>query len=671
VEPEEGGVPAGQTTVKVLASSKEVVFGVVCQDPDPAGIVTFSKARDSDLEAEDHVLVVLDTFQDGRTGYVFAVNPSAARFDGLVIVQGEDVNPNWDAVWEARTARDEQGWSAEIRIPIKSIAFQKGQTSWGFNVQRRVQRLQETSRWAGAKRDYEIYQTSQAGLLTDLPGFELGWGLSVRPALVGDISKPAPDEDRTYDGVPSLDLAKTLGPNVLASLTVNTDFAETESDARQTNLTRFDLFFPEKRTFFLQGADIFDFGLGLDTATGDPGARVSLIPFFSRRIGLLEVEGDFEEIPIDVGGKVNGRIAETNLGALAVRTREQSDLEVPGATMGVVRVKQNVLDESSIGMIATFGDPRGRPGSWLAGADFTFQTSSFREDKNFLAGGWILRNERDDLEGEKFAYGGKIDYPNDLWDASLSYVHIGDAFDPSLGFVPRTGTIVEGGAEYRPRPGGDVIRQLFFGTTFYMVADKKYRWETYDFVIKPFDVRFESGDGFEVNVEPQGERLVEPFEVEDDVIIAPGTYEWWRYSLIGSFAEKRRIGGEITWSGGGFYDGNLDTIEASLLIKPSASFTAELSAELNRVDLPEGSFTQDVYSARLQINISSDLQISSLLQYDNQSRSFGTNTRLRWTFNPLGDVFVVYNHNLERSLDNHWQFESNQLIVKVQYAFRL
>jgi hypothetical protein len=183
VEPEEGGVPAGQTTVKVLANSKEVVIGVQCADTDPAGLVSFSKARDSDLEQEDHVLLVLDTFQDGRTGYVFAVNPSGARFDGLVIVQGEDVNPNWDAVWEARTARGEQGWSAEIRIPIKSIAFQKGQTSWGFNVQRRVQRLQETSRWSGANRDYEIYQTSHAGLLTDLPGFELGWGLSIRPAL--------------------------------------------------------------------------------------------------------------------------------------------------------------------------------------------------------------------------------------------------------------------------------------------------------------------------------------------------------------------------------------------------------------------------------------------------------------------------------------------------------
>lgn len=676
IEPEEGGVPAGQTTVRVLANRNEIVFGIVCHDPDPGAIVSFSKGRDSDLELEDHILLVLDTFQDGRSGYVFAVNPSAARFDGLVIVQGEDVNPNWDAVWEARTARDEHGWSAEIRIPIKSIAFKKDLTSWGFNVQRRVQRLQETSRWSGANRDYEIFQTSRAGLLTDLPNFDLGSGLSIRPALVLDFNKPEPDEDRTYDATPSLDVTKSLGPNVLASLTANTDFAETETDVRQTNLTRFDLFFPEKRTFFLEGADIFDFGLGLDSATADPGARADLIPFFSRRIGLLfeEEGGEGIEIPIDVGGKLNGRVGDTNLGALVVRTRsrESLEVEVPAATMGAVRVKQNVFSESSVGMIATFGDQLGRPGRWLTGADFTYQTSEFRGDKNFLVGVWGLRNERDDeLEGDPYAYGGKIDYPNDLWDASLSYIRIGNAFNPSLGFVPRTGKILEAGAEFRPRPEGERIRQMFFGTTYFLVTDQKNRWESYLVTAKPFNVLFESGDEVEFLVEPQGERLVEPFEIEEDVVIEPGSYEWWRYSLVGALAEKRKISGEFTWSFGAFYEGDLDTIEASLILKPSASFIVELEVEHNAVDLPEGSFSEDLFGARLQVNVSSDLQVTSLLQYDNQSRSFGSNTRLRWTFDPLGDVFVVYNHNVERSLTNRWEFDSNQLLVKVQYALRL
>jgi hypothetical protein len=671
VEPEEGGVPAGQTTVKVLANSKEIVFGVTCHDADPAGIVSFSKARDSDLEEEDHILLVLDTFQDGRSGYVFAVNPSGARFDGLVVAQGEEVNANWDAVWEARTSRDAQGWSAEIRVPIKSIAFKNGAASWGLNVQRRVQRLQETSRWSEASRDYEVYQTSRAGVLTELPSFDLGLGLSIRPALVGDFAKSGPDEDRRYDASPSLDVTKTLGPNVLASLTANTDFAETESDARQTNLTRFDLFFPEKRTFFLQGADIFDFGLGLDSGSADPDDQVSLIPFFTRRIGLVEEDGDLVEIPIGVGGKINGRVGETNLGALAVRTGRQADLGVPAATMGVLRAKQNVLDESSVGMLVTAGDPLGRPGSWLAGVDLTYQTSEFRGGKNLLVGVWALRNERDDLEGNKWAFGGKIDFPNDLWDASLSYIRMGEAFEPSLGFVPRTGKILEGGAEYRPRPGGELIRQLKFGVQSFVVADQKTRWESYLVTAKPFDVLLESGDGLEFTIERQGERLIDPFDVEEDVFIELGSYEWWRYNLVGALAEKRKVSGEVGWSFGGFYGGDLKTIEATLVLKPSASLIAELGAERSDVDLPEGSFTQDVYKARLQFNISSDLQISSLLQYDNQSRSLGTNTRLRWTFHPLGDLFVVYNHNLQRSLTDRLQFDSNQLLVKLQYALRL
>jgi hypothetical protein len=670
VEPEEGGVPAGPTTVRVLANAKEIVFGVTCHDADPAGIVAFSKARDSDLEEEDHILLVLDTFQDGRSGYVFAVNPNGARFDGLVVAQGEEVNSNWDAVWEARTSRDAQGWSVEIRVPIRSLAFRTGATAWGFNVQRRVQRLQETSRWSEANRDYEVYQTSHAGLLTELPRFDLGLGLGIRPALVGDSNRPGPDEDRVYDATPSLDVTKALGPNVLASLTANTDFAETESDARQTNLTRFDLFFPEKRTFFLQGADIFDFGLGLASGSADPDERVSLIPFFTRRIGLIERDGDVVEVPIDVGGKVNGRVGETNLGALAVRTGG-NDAGLEGATIGVVRVKQNVLDESSVGMLVTAGDPLGRPGSWLGGIDFTYQTSEFRGGKNLLAGVWGLRNGRDDLEGDKWAYGGKLDFPNDLWDASLSYIRLGEAFEPSLGFVPRRGRILEGGAEYRPRPGGELIRQFKFGVQSFLVADQKARWESYLVTAKPFDVLLESGDSLEFAVEPQGERLIDPFEVEDDVVIEPGTYQWRRYTLTGALAEKRRISGEVGWSFGGFYEGNLKQIEAKLVLKPSATFSAELGAERNDVDLPEGRFTENVYSARVQVNMSSDLQISSLIQYDNESRSLGTNTRLRWTFHPLGDLFVVYNHNLQRSFTNRFQFDSNQLLVKLQYALRL
>ena len=662
IEPEEGGVPAGQTVVKVLANPGELVIGVLSHDPNPAGIVAYSKARDAELEFEDHVVIVLDAFQDGRSGYVFAVNPSGARVDGLVTAQGEEVNSDWDAVWEARTSRDGRGWSAEIRIPIRSLSFKKGLTGWGFNVQRRVQRLQETSRWSGASRDYEIYQTSRAGLLTNLPRFDFGLGLSIRPALFGSSSRPAPGDSREQTGDISVDVTKKLGPNLLASATVNTDFGETEVDARQTNLTRFDVFFPEKRPFFLEGADIFEFGLGLDEDL--------LMPLFTRRIGVSGEEEDLEQIPITFGGKVNGRVGHTSVGALAVRTGAGDSL-LPEATMGAVRIKQNVLDESSVGLLATFGDQLGHADSWMAGMDFTYQTSNFQDEKNLLVGVWGLANNRADLQGDKVAYGGRIEYPNDLWDVSLAYTRIGDAFQPSLGFVPRTGRILTVGGDFNPRPEWPLIRQMTYELKFFLVTDLDNQWESYLWTVKPIEWQFESGDRIEYSILPEGEQLADSFDIADGVLIPPGTYRWTQHRVAGRLAEKRMISGEAAFTYGDFYQGSLNTFELRLVVKPSRSVAFELSGERNTVKLPQGEFTEELFAGRIEYKYSPDFQVSSFLQYDNESRSLGTNTRLRWTFNPLGDLFVVFNHNMLRRDNNRFALESNQLLVKLQYALRL
>jgi hypothetical protein len=669
IEPEEGGAPAGQTTVKVLVNPTEIIVGVLCRDTNPAGIVSFSKARDADLEQEDHVLIVLDPFQDGRSGYVFAVNPSGARFDGLVSEQGEEVNSAWDAVWEAKTSRGDGGWSAEIRLPIKSLSFKKGLTGWGFNVQRRVQRLQETSRWSGASRDHEIYQTSQAGLLTDLPDFDFGFGLSVRPAAVGSSNRPSPVSPRDQTGDVSVDVTQKLGPNLVASLTVNTDFAETEVDARQTNLTRFDIEFPEKRSFFLEGSDIFEFGLGLDEA--------SLLPFFSRQIGLVDpAEGESEKIPIIAGTKLNGRVGNTNLGTLVMRTDALSSAGVPGTTMGALRLKQNVLGESSVGVIATVGDPLGRTGSRMAGVDATYRTSEFLGDKNLLVGVWGLRNDRDDLQGDKNAYGFRIDYPNDLVGMSLTSITIGDAVQPSIGFAPRTGVrLWEGALDYNPRPSGGQVRQMFHELGVALFTDLSNRWESYEVTINPLDWLLESGDQISFEILPQGDRPPEDFEVFESqsatVTIPAGSYEWTRYSVLGTLAGKRKISGELSYEFGRFYDGRLKTLGGTLSLKPWPILTVDLAGERNRAELPDGAFTQYLYSGRAEVKPTADFQVSSFLQYDNESRSFGTNTRLRWTFNPLGDLFVVFNHNMLRSITDRFTFEANQLLVKLQYAYRL
>ena len=668
VEPLEGAVPSARTVVRVLTTGDAIIVGVRADDPEPSRIVSFARQRDAALDNEDHIKIVFDSYMDGRSGYVFAVNPNGARYDALITDQGASENSNWDAIWEAAAVRTPTGWSAEILIPLRSLLFRPGITSWGFNVQRRIQRNQETDRWAGAERDYKVTQTSRAGLLTGLPSFALGIGLSIRPSVTGGGARNAPGLAIEEQSRASLDATQRLGANTLASLSVNTDFAETEVDARQVNLTRFPLFFPEKRTFFLEGADIFDFGPGL---TSD----LDVLPFFSRRIGLIAGE----QVPIDVGGKLNGRIGSTNFGGLVVRTRDVDTL--PSAnTMSVIRVKQNVLGESSVGFIATTGDPLGRANSWLIGPDLTYQTSHFGGDKNFLLGIWGLAVGRDDLRtGDRTAAGVKVDYPNDLWDISAKYKRIGDAFDPSLGFVPRPAVqIANLAVNWQPRPPRPIgplrIRQCFWENELSYVASLTGQWQSYRYFMAPINCRLESGDRFEFNVVPTGEQLLAPFEVADNVVIPTGAYHFNRFRLEGGLAAKRRFTAQATWWFGQFYDGRLDQYELTGAWKPSSLVIVELSGEHDVGRMPEGNFHQDLLGTRWRLNVSPDLQLTSFLQYDTESSSFGTNTRLRWTFSPLGELFVVYNHNLRTrdpvTLQRELVFASNQLLVKAQYAFR-
>lgn len=656
-DPMEGAPPSGRTVVRVLAGPSALLIGIVCEDPEPNGIVSFSVRRDASLNSEDHLRVVLGPFLDGRSGYVFAVNPSGARYDGLINPGGEGDNAEWDGIWEAATARLPNGWSVEIWIPVQTLSFNPGLHEWHFNVQRRIQRLLEIDRWASPARQYQVTQTSRAGLLTGLPDFNLGRGLSVRPAVTTGGGIPGPSASVDGEFQPSLDITQRLGANVLASVTANTDFAETEVDTRRTNLTRFPLFFPEKRTFFLEGSDLFSFGLGLNQ---------DIVPFFSRRIGLVEGR----EVPIIAGGKIAGRVANTNVGGLVTGTNDKRGVVANEALMAVGRVKQNIWRESWIGAIATVGDPLGRTGSWLAGADFTYATSRFRGDKNFLVGVWGLATGRDGLGGDASAHGFKIDYPNDLWDIALTYKRIGRDFDPSIGFVPRPAVhLYDFRVDNRVRVSRGPFQQLVHEFGPFLATDLTGKWESYRVFTAPVNWRFRSADRVEFNANPTGERLVAPFEV-GGVVIPPGSYHWRRYRLEVGTAQKRRLYTQVAWWFGGFYDGQLDQYVWTGTWNPTPLLTVEVSGERDRGRLAAGRFTQTLVGTRLRVNLSPDLSITSYVQYDTDSDAIGTNTRLRWTFLPVADLFVVYNHNV-RSILERWQLESNQLLVKLQYAWRL
>lgn len=656
-EPTDGAPPTARTAVRVLAGTKGLAIGIVCDDPEPERIVSFSVRRDAVLNNEDHVRVVLGPFRDGRSGYVFAVNPSGARYDGLIAPNGDYDNSDWDGIWEAATARTTSGWSVELRIPIQTLGFKSGLHEWHFNVQRRIQRLLETDRWASARRQYLVTQTSRAGLLTGLPEFDTGVGLSIRPAVTGGGGVPAPSASVDGQIQPSLDVTQRIGSNLLTSLTVNTDFAETEVDTRRTNLTRFPLFFPEKRTFFLEGSDILSFGLGL---------WQEVMPFFSRRIGLV---GD-SQVPIVAGGKINGRVGATSVAGLFIGTDDKAGVVPTGARMAVARVKQNIWKESTVGAIVTQGDPLGRTGSWLAGGDLTYATSTFRGSRNFLVGTWGLATGRDDLGSDSTAHGFMVSYPNDQWDINFAYRRVGRDFDPSVGFVPRRAIHrFSAKVDNRTRFATGPLWQMFHQFEPFVITDLSGHWESYEIFTAPINWRLRNGDRYELNVNPIGERLVVPFEVSPGVVIAPGSYRWMHYRLEANTAQKRRLYAQVTWWFGGFYDGKLDQFLWTGAWNPTPLLTVEFSGEHNVARLPAGDFTQTVVGNRLRVNLSSDLSLATYVQYDTSSHSIGTNTRLRWTFRPVADLFVVYNHNV-RSILDRWQLDTNQLLVKIQYAFR-
>jgi hypothetical protein len=655
-DPSEGEPSSERTEVRVLADATRLAIGVRCHDSVANEIVARTMERDAPLGDEDRVRVVLDPYLDGRTGYLFVVNPHGARYDALVSRNGESENRSWDAIWEARAVRDENGWSVEILIPLQSLGFRSGSRRWFFNVERRIQRNLEVSRWASPSRNFALTQTSRAGILEGLPEFSHGIGLSVRPAVVLKHGRPDAVTGPDLGFEASLDVTQRLAPELLLSLTYNTDFSETEVDTRQTNLTRFPLFFPEKRTFFLDGADVFEFGLG----TGN-----DVIPFYSRRIGLV----GGVPVPLDFGGKLSGRVNGTGMGALGVRTGPEAGVS-PAAGMGVVRVKQNILEESSAGFIATVGDPLSRGGAWTAGGDLTYQTSRFLGGLNLLAGVWALGTGRDDLGAGDSAFGGQISLPNDTIEASLGWKRIGDRFDPSLGFVPRMGVWkYSAELEHKWRPADGWLRVVRSGANATLHTDLDGDWESYRFHASAFDVEFESGDEIGVHLVLEGDRPGAAFEVAPGIFIPAGTYQGFRWHPRFETASKRLVSAKGQVDLGEYYDGRLTQAELEVMLNPHPLVTLSGTIEITWGELPAGNFRRELYGGRVRINLTPDVALSSFVQYDTESRDLGIFVRFRWTLTPESDLFLVYTH--------HWLEQAGTLVrlsydsaVKAQIAFR-
>lgn len=620
------------TSVRVLLAADRVWIGVECRDPEPGRIAIHTRVRDREMAGDDRVSVALDTFGDGRTGYLFEVNAAGTRRDAL-IAGPEEVSADWDGIWRAAVDRHAEGWSVEIEIPTRSLQFREGATAWGLNVGRWVARERLSLLWSSPSLDSAVIDLARAGELTGLGHLEQGLGLSLVPYA---LTRAVDDRDRDRrgaDGDAGGELYYNLTPQLLGVVTLNTDFAETEVDELVANLTRFPLFFPEKRGFFLEGSNLLEYGLGLGEV---------FLPFYSRRVGLF----GGEPVPIGGGVKLLGRSGRAGVALLDVETRTTGG--IPATNLFAGRFTWDAGERLRLGLVGTHGHPDGRSQSSLAGVDAVWRTSSLRGDKNFAVGGWAVGSRSDPADqGHRYGYGLKVDYPNDLWDVAFTFAELGDALDPALGFLPRRGIRrYSGGAAFQPRPGGALgehVRQLFFELFPTVVTDLEDRAQSWRIFTAPVNVRLQSGDRFEANWAPQYERLDEPFEIADGVVIPPGSYRFDRYRLEAQSSEHRALVGGFSWWLGKFFDGELDELEVfSNWTSSSGVLAFQLTCQRFVGDLPAGDFDFSLATLRADLALPREAILSTLVQYDTAEEAVGLNVRFRWTVRPGSDLFVVW-----------------------------
>jgi hypothetical protein len=663
-EPHPGEPTPFATRIRIFTDGVDIYVGYDCRDPEPDKIAIHSLQRDGNIFADDSVDFVLDTFGDRRTSYYFLVTAGGAQLDGLVDAAGNP-STDWDGAWSVVTRQTAEGWSAELQIPARTLHFRRGATEWGFNIARQIARKQMVLRWTGIPHDASFFDLRRAGSLTGLTGMHQGIGLAVTPFVVGEDSRERPASSQA-EARTGLDLTYSPTPGLTGVLTYHTDFAETEVDARQVNLTRFPLFFPEKRAFFVEGANQFAFAYGLDA---------DFIPFFTRRIGLLAGR----QVPLEAGLKVLGHSGRWGIGALGVATREETGAP-PTTTLSAGRLTYDVGQHLRLGTLITSGNPDGVRDNSLGSFDAVYRTSTFRGDKNLVASVWGARSDGDLPAGvrgdaQRDGWGAVVDYPNDRWQLSADVREFGDGLDPALGFLPRPGTRwYQLGTAFQPRPDPDGrfgwARQLFFENFDYLITDLQGRTQSWRVFLAPFNVVTNAGDHFELNVVPYFERLDAPFDLTEEVSIPPGGYPFLRYRAQAEASPTRGLRPALTVWWGEFYDGHLTQWLPSIgWSAKGGHLLLQLDAEVDDGQLPDGDVRARLYGARIVIAVSPTLVFSTFTQYDSTSDSLGSNNVLRWTIQPGRELFLVLNRGWEQRTARGFAPRDDQVSAKVRWTF--
>ena len=628
-EPAEGQAASEPTDVRIVYDDEAIYVGVVCHDSDPSQVVVTDTRRDTGLGGQDSIQIVFDTFHDRQNGFVFGTNVAGAQFDGQVRDEG-NTSSSWDGSWEVRTQRTGAGWTAEFRIPLRTLRYGPAPQTWGLNVTRNIQRRRERTYWAPLARIYDIERLSAAGELRGLQ-LETPRNLKLLPYAVSSANRNfTPGAETDVDGDFGVDAKVGITPSLNLDLTYNTDFAQVEVDTQQINLTRFNLRFPEKRPFFLENSGLFRVG------------KQDLDLFFSRRIGLDE-NGSI--VPIAGGGRLSGKAHGFNLGVLNMQTEAVG--ERPGNNFSVLRMSRELPRRSGVGVMfvnrSATGDRAGA-GDWNRtwGADARVGIG-----ESASVSGFVARTETPGLDGREYAYNIDTMFDNGRHAMNAEYGVTGEAFNPEVGFLNKNGgyrrmhvRVTETFRQPTVRDWG--FRQLLPHANYTrfeyldgglsnaeLHADVDFDWENGVLLATPLNGTWEG--------------LREDFEVYPGVVVPAGEHGGLRFSPMLITDRRQPVFARIVWDVGRFLTGRQNSQNVQLTVRQGGRFTVDTTWNRRAIALPQGAFTTNLGNMRVTFNFTPSIFVQSLIQYNDRTKRWSTNLRFHMLETAGTGLFVVYN----------------------------
>lgn len=651
-EPLEGEPASEETEVRVLYDDRALYVGVFARDASPEAIIVNDLKKDFDIGRTDVFELVLDTFHDERNGYLFGVNARGAKWDAQMVNEGRDVNSNWDGIWSVRTRITSEGWYAEIEIPFRTLRFQSADVqTWGVNFMRRIRRKNEETYWMPLPRIHELWRVSMAGTLEGLRGVRPGSDLRVKPyALTSGQSVAGRPSTGNVDV--GLDAKYGVTSSLTWDFTVNTDFSQVEADEQQINLTRFSLFFPEKRDFFLENSGVYQFGSPSQTGGGGGGgggggrtnATADNVIFFSRNIGLSQ---SGRAIPILGGTRLTGRLGKTTIGAMNIQQREDVTAKSPATNFTALRLRRNVLANSDLGVIVLNKEVSGPLFNRLVGGDANFRF--FRNlNVNALAAKTASPSSVVGTAGSDSMARANYSYRGDVLDTRGGYTYTGSRFNDELGYIPRTGVgKADGylGFHLRSRRLSSWLRETF---PHYQITNiTRANGGGFDSRFMDFHLPLTLQDSsfIEIGRNTNLEVLAAPFPISPKrgIAIAPGRYEYDEYFALWNSDRAARVSFTARYGDGTFYDGHKKSASAGTTVRMNARLNTSLNWTRNVIALSNGDYTTDLITGRANVSFSTRMFLNALVQYNTDARQWSSNVRFNIIHRPLSDFFLVYN----------------------------